>query len=132
MTLLVVKALHLAAAITWIGGFLAVAIALRALPGLALASLLRWDRRVTTPAMGLVWALGLLLTLRGGWFPAPWLLAKLGLVATLSMAHGMMAGQLRRRLAATDAPSSGLLPVLAPAVIAAVLAIALLAVVKPF
>ncbi len=132
MILLVIKALHLSVAITWIGGFLAVAIALRALPGMALTSLLRWDRQVTTPAMGLVWALGLLLALRGGWFPAPWLLAKLSLVAGLSMAHGMMTGRLRRLLASTDAPSSGFLPVLAPAIVAAVVTIALLAVLKPF
>jgi len=71
-----VKALHVAAAITFVAGVLSVALFLAAPPpghAETARALHRWDRKVTTPAMLLVWALGLTLALMGGWFPDGWL-----------------------------------------------------------
>jgi protoporphyrinogen IX oxidase len=101
------KALHVAAAMTWIGGMVGAALAL----GIFFASngeaddadrltalrvVRRWDDRVTSPAMLLVWVLGLSLALQGGWFGAFWLTIKLALVLALSALHGILSGSLRR------------------------------------
>ncbi|MYM96078.1 CopD family protein [Duganella vulcania] len=101
MLYLVLKALHVASVITWIGGMLTVAIIL-ACNRLQhsqviywLSGLRAWDRRVTTPAMLLAWVLGLGLASLGHWFPQAWLMAKLGLVLILSGFHGMLVGRLR-------------------------------------
>ena len=59
----------------------------------------RWDRRVTNPALGLVWLLGLTLAWQGGWFSAHWLWAKLVLVTVLSALHGNQSATLRRTIA---------------------------------
>lgn len=111
----VLLSLHLIAVMAWIGGQLALLLVLAAgsdrdlgtSQGAALAApVLRWDRRVTQPAMLAVWALGLTLAIRGGWFPAPWLIGKLAMVAALSALHGLLAGRLRRRTMA-EAPAVG-------------------------
>ena len=126
------KALHVAAAMTFVAGMLSVAVFLAAAkPGHAdLAwAIHRWDRRVTTPAMLLVWTFGLTLALMGGWFHDGWLLAKLVLVVALSGVHGMQSARLRRLAGCvvTTAPSRSI----APLVVGFAVAIATLAVVKP-
>lgn len=144
-----VKAFHVVAVITWIAGMLVVASVLVALPSLQLqgsdrqraAHVVRaWDRAVTTPAMLLVWALGLTLALRGHWFAAAtagrpsagWLPAKLVFVLALSALHGMQAGALRR-LAGGAAPPAARARRVAPALILGmVAAIVVLVIVKPF
>ncbi len=69
------KALHVAAAITFVGGVLATAMLLPMLQGAGSLSkegrsvvrgLHHWHRLVTNPAMLVVWALGLMLAQRGG------------------------------------------------------------------
>lgn len=126
------KALHVAAAITFVAGVLAAAVFLSAVPpgrdGTARA-VHRWDRRVTTPAMLLVWALGLTLALEGGWFHAGWLSAKLALVVALSGVHGVQSAKLRRLAggSAAKAPSH----LVAPLVVGCAVAIAILVVVRP-
>ncbi len=89
MTYLLLKALHIAAMVVWIGGMLAVALGP---PGHGW----RWDRLVTTPAMLLALACGIALAMTGGWFPARWLVVKLGFVLLLAALHGVLAGRLRR------------------------------------
>ena len=125
------KALHVAAAITFAAGLLGAAVFLAAAqPGCteAARALHRWDRRVTTPAMLLVWALGLTLALMGGWLRDGWLIAKLVLVVALSGAHGVQSAKLRRLAGGVAAGAS---PRLAPLAIGVIVAIAILAVVKP-
>jgi uncharacterized membrane protein len=138
---LLLKALHISALMTWIGGMLLQVFLLRTMarqsprhlvdaPGL-LAVAVRWDRRLTAPAMLVAWACGLALASKGGWLGAPWLSVKLALVVALSALHGFQAGWLRR-LAGEQARS---LPRLlahsgvASAVVVA--AIVLLVVIKP-
>ena len=98
----VLKALHVGAALVFAGGVLATAVLLQAARRLTLAArpvarvALRWSRVVTTPAMLLVWSLGLVLGIEGGWFSEPWLQAKLAFVLILSALHGVQSGVLRR------------------------------------
>lgn len=139
MLYLWLKALHIAAVLVWIGGLFAAAFVVAIVskgspgePGLALVAAIRhWDRRVTAPAMLVVWGAGLTLAMQGAWFPAPWLIIKLGVVGLLSALHGILSGRLRRQ-APPDAPS--LPPWLrdAPLLITGcVIAIVVLVVVKP-
>lgn len=136
------KALHIAAVAVWIGGMLATAVTIAAarskagndtpIPSAILDAVRREDRRMTTPAMLLVWGLGLTLALEGGWFAAPWLMAKLALVVLLSALHGMLTGTLRRLARADGSSPSAILRVAPAGIIAAVLAVVILVVVKPF
>ena len=139
MPYLWLKALHVAAAITFVGGVLANA---ALLPLLAegesvsrdrqqlVRGLRDWHRLVTTPAMVVVWALGLGLALRGGWFPFLWLEAKLVLVVVLSAVHGVQSGTLRR-LAGGSAPRLGRMRYGGVVIVGLATAIAILVVVKP-
>lgn len=128
------KALHVAAALTFIGGLLAVSVFLAAVPdgdaGRAdmARSIRHWDRRVTTPALLSVWPFGLTLAITGGWFVDIWLQTKLMLVLILSGLHGVQSGRLRRLAAGGETRPLRL----APVATACTIAIALLAVVKPF
>ncbi|SLN12668.1 CopD family protein [Oceanibacterium hippocampi] len=134
-----VKAIHIAAVITWIGGMVANGIALRlatAVPGDGRAAMLsgvaRWDRRVTSPAMGLVWLLGITMAVWSDWLTSPWLWVKVAIVIGVSTLHGMQAGNLRRLAGKPEGSVSGPLRISAPLALAAVLLVVLLAVTKPF
>ncbi len=126
------KALHVAAAITFVAGMLSAAVFLAAAqPGhteTALA-LHRWDRTVTTPAMLLVWTFGLTLALMGGWSHDGWLFAKLVFVVALSGVHGVQSVKLRHLAGGVAAAVPSRL--VAPLVVGSVIAIAILVVVKP-
>ena len=141
MIYLWLKALHIAAVITFVGGLLSQAILLNALrPADPLSGQQRasvqgvraWSRKVTTPAMLLTWALGLALALRGGWFSSLWLQAKLALVLALSGLHGMQSGALRRLDGGGDRTSTSARHVAGPVILALTAAIAALVVIKPF
>lgn len=141
MDYLWLKSLHIAAVIVWIAGLLVAALTLAARCDSAidhrrsmdwLEKVRRWDRRVTSPAMVLVWAFGLVLAMQGGWFPSAWLTAKLALVLVLSALHGSISGRLRR----SGCVDVGLPPRIvrhAPAAaVGLMLAVVILVVVKPF
>jgi len=136
------KALHAAAVLAWVGGLVLLGVAtvsVRLGPGAVVLphekglvhALLRWDRRVTVPAMFLAWALGLALVSRGGWFGAHWLSAKLLVVMGLSGLHGVLAASLRRRIDSPGEPAprwirfAPVLAVVGPGVVA------LLVILKP-
>lgn len=104
---LVLKAMHLIAVFTWVSGTLLASWALHVgQTGVALEpaarrflqSVARWDRTVTSPALLLAWALGLTLSKFGGWFPAPWLLAKVVFALALAGIHGYLVGRLRKTI----------------------------------
>ncbi len=143
MDYLWLKALHIVAVITWVGGLLAIAVAIAAVSdprdqhaianrATLLARVRRWDRRVTTPAMLLVWLMGLSLASMGDWFPQAWLGAKLAVVLLLSAVHGLLSGNLRRLSLSQEPGSPASLRHAAAAVVVAVLIIVILVVIKPF
>ncbi|MEM9342288.1 MAG: CopD family protein [Pseudomonadota bacterium] len=92
------KAAHLLSLFVWIGGMIAVAVALRFPMGTHLKPLKAYDRAVTTPAMILALAFGILLGVQGGWFSSAWLGMKILLVLGLSGLHGALVGKLRRTI----------------------------------
>ena len=133
---IILKAVHVGAALAFAGGVLATAILLQGARRLSLAArpvarvALKWSRAVTTPAMLLVWSLGLVLGIEGGWFTEVWLQAKLVFVLILSALHGVQSGALRRwagGLAPSPAVGS---PVAALLALACLIVIAGLAVTK--
>ncbi len=140
---LLLKVVHVAAVITWIGGLLLVALSLSTLSGAALPVLpqerrwllavQRWERRVTTPAMLLAWVAGIAVASRNHWFGAGWLSVKLVLVFLLSALHGVQAGTLRRLLrGSTDAQVPRLLRLAPQLALVCTTAIVALVVLKPF
>ncbi len=131
--------LHVASALLFVGGLIAETVFLSTLPEAraldpaqrrAVSAVRAWDRRVTTPAMLLVWALGLTLAVMQGWFSSHWLQAKLVFVVVLSALHGVQSGTLRRLAGGTGGARKQTVPIFV-IVICAVL-IAVLAVAKPF
>lgn len=142
MVYLWLKAFHVVAAITWIGGMLAAAVVITAAtrdgpqrrsdgPSAFIASMRRWDQRITSVAMLLTWALGLALALLGGWFPDVWLIVKLGVVLLLSALHGWLSGRLRRLQQQNSTRMPARLRCIPFAVILAVSVVAILVVTKP-
>jgi uncharacterized membrane protein len=141
MTYLWLKALHLAAVITWAGGMLMLSVLLgwmarQSLPHdpgqrRLMMAVYRWDRWVTNPALGVVWLLGLTLAWQGGWFSAHWLWAKLVLVTVLSALHGNQSATLRRLNADAARPVPAYMRPTAGLTVAAVSAIVVLVVLKP-
>lgn len=103
----ILKAAHIIAMVAWLAGMAAVALALLK-PSPKLLKLLKsYDRKVTTPAMLLVWVAGISLAIQGGWFGSGWLWAKIILVTIMSGLHGAISGRLRRYCNETSpAPAS--------------------------
>ena len=77
------KAAHLLSLFVWIGGMVAVALALRYPALIHREPLKAYDRAVTTPAMILALTFGILLGVQGGWFTSAWLGIKILLVLAL-------------------------------------------------
>ena len=84
------KAVHLISLFVWIGGMIAVAIALRSPSGSDLKPLKAYDQAVTAPAMILALLFGILLGVLGDWFSSGWLGVKIVLVLVLSGMHGAL------------------------------------------
>ncbi len=126
--------LHLVAIAVWIGGMLANALALLAVPRggppPAFTAIRRWNKRVTLPAMVLTWAAGATMAVWAGWYAEGWLWAKLVLVVGLAALFGAQSATLRRLAAGRPAPQWIQVSLLA--IIAALPIIATLAVTKPF
>jgi putative membrane protein len=136
------KSLHVAAALTWVGGILIAAVVIESTRVTKLQSQLynelllravrRWDRRVTTPAMLIVWSLGIVMAVQAGWFGHTWLNLKLAIVFALSALHGILSGLLARLAGGNDKNIAPVFRYAAPATIVCVAVIAVLAVAKPF
>lgn len=141
MLYLLTKSFHLAAVLTWVAGMLALAVTLAAqrMHGASaaagqplLGAIYRWDRYITTPALGLVWLLGIALLVMGGWYSAPWLWAKFTIVFVLSGIHGNQSASLRRLLAEQVAQLPASVRWVPGVTIAAITAVALLVILKPW
>ena len=139
MTYVWLKALHVAAVLVWIGGLFTQSIVLASLvrgdserrATALIAAVRRWDSLVTSPALLLVWGLGLTLALLSESFGAGWLTLKLAIVTALSGLHGIQAGLLRRSFVDAGAQPPGFVRWSPPLVTLAVLAIAILVIIRP-
>src|SRR3954471_11449981 len=87
--------LHVTAVILWVISMLLISVSLAASAGyrrsgtVGFARLRQINLYVTTPFMVLTWILGVTLAIKGAWFGAGWLSAKLFFVVVLSAIHGM-------------------------------------------
>lgn len=125
------KAAHIISVIVFISGMAVVALFLRYPNADTLPAIQNFDRKVTTPAMLLTWALGIFLGVQGGWFGAGlWLSAKILLVLVLSGLHGMITGRLRRKVREADFSSDAATKTALPVGFALVVAIVLLVTTK--
>jgi protoporphyrinogen IX oxidase len=142
MMYLWIKALHLAAVVTFIGGLLMLSILLGALTSAPAPHLpqerrlmllvARWDKIVTTPAMAIVWILGITMAVHSGWFASSWLPVKLLFVVALSALHGIMSGTLRRMTGSQNQRPNKMIRFASGFALACTLVITLLVVLKPF
>lgn len=136
---LYIKALHVFAVVTLIGGMLAMAFALRmAATGTSAESigrfgdvLLRWDSCVTTPALAFVWMAGFAMAFGAGWESSPWLMLKMIPAVFLSGLHSVE-GMALKRLLREGRPVHPLFAAAPAAILFAFAVIAWLAVTKPF
>jgi len=133
-----VKALHIYAMVLWMGGTLAAGLLLLwarradAVDARAVGFMRRWDRRVTTPSMVVVWIIGLWMAHDAGLWSAGWLQLKLVFVVLLSAVHGIVTGGLRRLVASGKTALSARSAAVVPVTLVLLPVILLLAVVKPF
>lgn len=137
MMYLLVKALHVFAIGTFVGGMLAVAVVLRLAARRkdedireVATALLRWDDLVTLPALAIVWMAGMAMAFGGGWTDAPWLLLKLIPAVFLSGLH-ILDGVALKRLVRSGKPVPRIFAAAPPAILFAFAMIAWLAVAKP-
>ena len=135
------KALHVIAVIAWMAGMLYLprlfVYHCEAQPGSKQSETFKvMERRllkaIVNPAMIAAWLLGLGLAWQGGWFAAHWLQAKLVLVLLLSGVHGLLARWVRDFAADANRNSQKFYRIIneVPAIL--MVAIVILAVVKPF
>lgn len=130
------KALHVASDIIWIGGMLINAFVIGMVPAAirtgVISSLRRYDRIVTTGALGGAWLFGLILIFGYVGFSGGWLHLKLLLVVMLSALHGMQSAWLRRMEADPLLDPPAFVAKGMPIVLVTTVVVVLLAIIKPF
>jgi protoporphyrinogen IX oxidase len=136
-----VKALHVIAAIAWMAGLLYLPRLLvyhcGAPPGSAQSETFKlMERRllrgIMAPAMVLTWGLGLFLAWDGAWFASGWFHAKLAAAMMLSAFHGWSARWVKDFSADKNARSPGFYRLVNELPTLLMIAIVILAIVKPF
>ncbi len=95
-------------------------------------AMLRLNRVVTGIALVVVWACGLWLAWRAGWFASGWLRTKLVLVFALSGVHGAISTTLRRAAAEPPRVPARAWRIVPALVLGALVAVVWLALTKPF
>lgn len=136
-----IKALHVTAVLTWLGGFFVLSLivntqwhasGLRMPQERRLLIIVRgWDRCLTIPAMLVTWGFGLLLSQLGDWSGSHWLWAKFVVVFLLSALHGIQGGTLKRMIGDANWRPSPRLRWATLVLIPAVASIVCLVIVKP-
>lgn len=134
------NALHIIAAIIWIGGMLVMAVvagwsAAQAdkTHTVALLNAVRgWSRKVTTPAMLLLWIAGIVMIIAHGQWPHAWLILKAVVVLLLSGLHGFLSATLRRLAGGEAIKGAGMISQATALIIVAVAVIIVLAILRPF
>jgi len=89
-------------------------------------------KAIINPAMGLAWILGLILVWQGGWYTSGWLHAKVLLVLVLSGVHGFLSKTVKDFAADKRRKTPKFYRIVNEAVTVLMVAIVILAVVKPF
>jgi putative membrane protein len=87
---------------------------------------------IVTPALIATWLLGLALGWMGGWFDSGWLQAKLALVVALTAVHGLLARWVKAFAADRNRHSEKFYRIINEVPTILMIAIVILAVVKPF
>jgi putative membrane protein len=131
--------LHVTADIIWIVSMLVISISVAASVGYAPSAdsvgfnrMRVVNRFITTPFMILAWILGITLAVKGAWFGANWLSAKLVFVLVLSAVHGVQTKTLRRLAASPETKISLIVRLFPVIVVLCGLIIVWLALTKPF
>ncbi|WP_395517112.1 CopD family protein [Pseudorhizobium flavum] len=136
MLYFVLKSLHIISDIVWVGGMLVNAFVIAMVPPTirtgVIAAVRPFDRRITTVAEGGAWLFGIIMAIWYGWYATGWFGFKFLIVVMLSALHGMQAAWLRRMEADPHLDPPAFVRVGMPIVLVSVVAIVLLAVVKPF
>ncbi|MGN7293525.1 CopD family protein [Rhizobium sp. SAFR-030] len=136
MLYFIIKGLHVASDIIWVGGMLINAFVIGMVPAAirtgVIASLRRYDRIVTTGALAGAWIFGLILAFGYVGFSGGWLHLKLLIVVMLSALHGMQSAWLRRMEANPLIDPPAFVAKGMPIVLVSVVVVVLLAIVKPF
>ena len=100
-----IGAFHLIAAVIWISGLLLLAIVAGIFAGKKpdrdgeqafLSTVQAWNRKVTSPAMILLWIFGIVLMINSGTLSQPWLWVKLAILIGLSALHGSLSKKVRQ------------------------------------
>jgi protoporphyrinogen IX oxidase len=127
-----IKALHVASVIAFTSGVLAQTLFVVTVKAGVSADVVRKfhgaERSLTITALFAALATGATIATVGGWFSAPWMMAKLVLVVLLLALHGYQSGLLRRMAAARAVKVRSMQYV----VLGVVATIAILAVAKPY
>ena len=87
---------------------------------------------ILTPALIIVWVLGLSMAYSGGWFTSGWLHAKLTLVLALTGYHGWLVGQTKKMARGERPLSEGTLRMIGEVPGLLLIVIVLLVYLKPF
>jgi putative membrane protein len=138
---LTLKAFHIIAVISWMAGMLYLPRLFVYHAGVKPRSeqseiFKTMERRllnfIMTPAMALTWILGMALMIQGQWLGAPWFHAKFALVIALSGMHGMFSRWVADFARDRNQHSQKFFRVINEIPTVLMIAIVLLAVVKPF
>lgn len=136
-----IKALHILAVISWMAGMLYLPRLFVYHTGVARGSeasetFKTMERRllkgIMNPAMIVTWLSGLYIAYAFGYFRAPWLHAKLGLVLVLSAFHGYLSGRVRAFAEDRNAKSQRFYRFINEVPTLLMIGIVILVVVKPF
>ena len=135
------KAVHIIAVISWMAGMLYLprpfVYPCAAQPGSEQSETFKvMERRllkfIINPAMTVAWLLGAWLAWSGGWFTAPWFQAKLALVVAMSGLHGYLVRFVRQFAEDKNQHSQKFYRIVNEIPTVLMIAIVLLATVKPF
>jgi protoporphyrinogen IX oxidase len=135
------KAMHIIAVIAWMAGMLylpRIFVYHCAAPAHSTQSEIfkvmerRLLKAIINPAMVATWILGLWLAWRGGWYSSGWLQIKVLLVLAMSALHGFFARWVRDFAADRNAHSAKFFRIVNEVPTVLMIAVVVLAVVKPF
>ncbi|MFI8317046.1 CopD family protein [Kosakonia cowanii] len=135
-----INAVHLVSAVVWIGGMLMTAMvaqwSLRQNDKSTTLNLLNdvrsWNRRMTSPAMIVLWIAGIAMLVAHGQMPHLWLIVKIVFVVLLSGLHGFLSATLRRLANGETLKRTGALNNATLLLVLFTAVITVLAVVRPF